>query len=193
MVLVRQLVYGVHDVYKDFDCTKYTLDLQGWNGNHPIFESLIRLKKPLIIIEVGTWKGQSAVSMANQVKRYCRQENSEIICVDTWVGSIEYWRCNIDLLNLKNGFPQIYSQFLANVVLSGHQDIITPLPMTSSMAAQYLSHLNLFADMIYIDAGHDYFSVKADLEAYFPLLSPHGILFGDDYDPSWKGGSTGGR
>ena len=39
-------------------------DIRGWNGNEPIFERLIRKTMPSVIIEVGTWKGQSAINMA---------------------------------------------------------------------------------------------------------------------------------
>jgi len=37
-------------------------------------------------------------------------------------------------------------------------------------------------DLIHLDAGHDYRSVTADLEAWWPLLRPGGILIGDDYN-----------
>jgi hypothetical protein len=36
-------------------------------------------------------------------------------------------------------------------------------------------------DFIYIDGAHDYASVKADLEAWYPKLSPQGILAGHDW------------
>ena len=38
-----------------------------------------------------------------------------------------------------------------------------------------------FFDWIYIDGGHDYDSVKADLELYFSKIKPGGFLTGDDY------------
>lgn len=42
--------------------------LTGWNGNKPIFRELIEKIKPTTIIEVGTWKGQSAITMGKTVK-----------------------------------------------------------------------------------------------------------------------------
>jgi hypothetical protein len=44
-----------------------------------------------------------------------------------------------------------------------------------------LRHHNVIADVIHIDAGHDYRSVKTDLQIWWPLLRPGGILIGDDY------------
>ena len=38
-----------------------------------------------------------------------------------------------------------------------------------------------FFDWVYIDGGHDYDSVKADLELYLTKIKPQGFLTGDDY------------
>ena len=57
------------NIYKDLPF--FEKDLTGWGGEHPIFEKLIlNLKSQLpIIVEVGTWKGQSAINMANILKK----------------------------------------------------------------------------------------------------------------------------
>lgn len=36
-------------------------------------------------------------------------------------------------------------------------------------------------DWVYIDAGHDYQNMKADLAAWWPILRPGGLFSGDDY------------
>jgi hypothetical protein len=61
------------------------------------------------------------------------------------------------------------------------QDLITPFPQTSAIAARWLKSHEIKADLIYIDASHDYDDVIQDLSQYFELLSDNGILFGDDY------------
>lgn len=43
--------------------------------------------------------------------------------------------------------------------------------------------LHSFAfDAIFIDADHRYEAVKRDIETYWPLVAPGGILIGDDYN-----------
>ena len=54
-------------------------------------------------------------------------------------------------------------------------------------AAHVLHCLKLTADFIYVDGDHDYLPAKNDLIAYWPLLRPGGILFGDDYSANWPG------
>jgi hypothetical protein len=170
------------DIYKDF--TPLAKDLQGWNGTKPVFERFISESKPRHIIEVGTWKGQSAITMGHVIKKLGL--SCTITCVDTWLGAIEFWTrlCDTPERNLlqKHGYPQIYFQFLSNVVHEGMQDIILPFPNTSICAARFFAERKITAKLIYIDASHEYEDVLADLKAYWPLVESGGILFGDDWD-----------
>lgn len=44
-----------------------------------------------------------------------------------------------------------------------------------------------YFDIIYIDGGHDYYSVIRDLNAWYPKLKPGGFMCGDDYTTGWPG------
>lgn len=176
-----------HDVYKDIQIIP--LDNRGWSGNSPIFEELIIEKQPEHIIEVGTWKGQSAITMGNCLRKL--HLKSRIFCIDTWLGAIEFWTNSADSadhdLMLKNGFPQVYLQFLSNVIHHQLEDYIIPVPNTSNTSYKILQHLNIHADLIYIDASHEYEDVKQDINNYKNLLTTGGVLFGDDYSPIFPG------
>ena len=173
------------DVYDSFVPT-HPLDLQGWVGNQTIFEKLIDQQKPSVIIEVGTWKGKSAIMMANVVKRL--NLNCKIYCVDTWLGAIEFWDWLSHTpernLHLKHGYPQVYYQFLSNVVHTNNQDVIIPVPLPSNLGCKLLKRKNIQSQLIYIDASHETDDVYDDMKHYYELLSPGGIMFGDDY--SWE-------
>lgn len=164
------------------------LDLQGWNGNSNIFFDLINETQAKTIIEVGTWKGQSAINMALSIKKLGLK--SKLYCVDTWLGATEFLTTHAHTrernLLQKNGYPQIYYQFLSNVIHSGVQDVILPIPNTSTNAARYLKNNNISADLIYIDASHEYEDVLLDIKFYFDLLDKNGIIFGDDFH-AWSG------
>lgn len=169
-------------IYDDFE-DLLPLDLQGWNGDGQVHRDLIDEVEPSLVIEVGTWKGQSAINMATHLKE--SGSLAKIVCVDTWLGALEFWHGlegtpERDLL-LKNGYPQIYYQFLSNVVHMGVQKHIQPFPTTSLIAARYFVKTETLADLIYIDASHDYEDVLLDLEAYWPVLRPGGVIFGDDF------------
>jgi hypothetical protein len=165
------------------------LKLSGWNGNKSIFRELIEKIKPTTIIEVGTWKGQSTITMGNAVREF--NLNTTIHCVDTWLGAIEFWTTgkNTSERNLMtvNGYPQVYYQFLSNVVHNNLQNVILPFPNTSENGYRYFKYNNITAQMIYIDASHEEDDVYKDLNNYYDLLENNGILFGDDYQKDWLG------
>lgn len=51
-----------------------------------------------------------------------------------------------------------------------------------------------YFDFIYIDAGHDYDSVRDDLKAWWPKLKEGGVFSGHDYFPDiriWRGKACG--
>lgn len=163
-------------------------DTQGWNGNSNIFEKLILELKPKNIVEVGTWKGQSAITMGKILKS--NSIDSKIFCVDTWLGALEFISTLKDTpernLMLKNGYPQIYYQFLSNVVHNKLENYIIPIPNTSIIGCKYLNWINVKPELIYIDASHEEFDVYFDLVNYYDLLCSGGVIFGDDFN-SWEG------
>jgi hypothetical protein len=164
-------------------------DLGGWNGNSKIFGEFITETNPNIIIEVGSWKGQSSINMGNFVKN--ANMNTKIYCVDTWLGAIEFWTSGKFTaernLRTKNGYPQIYYQFLSNVIHNNLQDIILPFPNTSENGYRYFTYNKIKAQLIYIDASHEEDDVYRDLNNYYELLDEGGIMFGDDYQKDWPG------
>jgi predicted O-methyltransferase YrrM len=189
---MSELLHAIHtqNPYENFPISDWKPDLQGWSEDSPIFEQVIKVKRPATIVEVGTWKGASAIRMATLLKQNGLPA-SRIVCVDTWLGSAEHWINRNDdpsfRMPMRWGHPTIYEQFLANVIHAGQADMIVPLPVDSLTGAQLLLAKKLFADAIYIDASHDYDHVLADLKAYWDVLKPGGIFFGDDYHLFWIG------
>ena len=184
---IRKKLFGDHDPYKDL--TVLPLDDQGWNSDSLVFDKVIEELKPKVIIEVGTWKGRSAINMA----KICLEHYNdfEIVCVDTFLGSVEHWTgvdSHLPKSSLINGRAPIYNQFLSNIVHNNLQDYITPFPIDSTNGKFTLAKLDVSADLVYIDAGHEYYSVVSDLYHYSSIVRVGGCVLGDDffYDPVKK-------
>jgi len=177
------------NIYNEF--TLLPEDTSGWNGNSEVFVKLITEIKPKTIIEVGSWKGQSAINMGKATKELGL--DTTIHCVDTWLGAIEFWSklkaTEERNLLLRHGYPQIYYQFLSNVIHNGLQDTILPFPNTSENGFRYFKDIKITADLIYIDASHEEEDVYKDVNNFFTLLNNGGVIFGDDYF-SWAGVRT---
>lgn len=175
--------------YEGFDFQRYQLDLRGWGGQSPAFRKLILETKPRLIVELGTWKGASALKMAAVVRK--EGLSTRILCVDTWLGALEFWTDHTDpdrylSLELRHGWPTVYYQFLANVCHKHCQEQIIPFAQTTSIAALWLRCYGIVADMVYVDASHEEEDVYRDICDYWDLLRNRGVLFGDDYY-NWDG------
>lgn len=179
---IREAFHAV-DPYEGLHPEYYPDDLQGWNSNSPIFEDMVREVRPILIVEVGSWKGASAAAFATAVQG--NQDYCEVVCVDTWLGAGEMWGDKSDpdryqSLKLVHGYPTIYYTFLANMARRDLQGVVTPLPLPSLIAARLIEPIAK-ADLIYIDASHDTEDVYRDCQAWWKVLRDGGVMFGDDY------------
>lgn len=140
---------------------------------------------PLTVIEVGSWKGLSA----NQMAKICKQSGvaAEIVCIDTWLGSPEHMEGESASHGMQrvNGVPTLLTEFAKNTKTAGNDDVVFPFPISSAQGASYLASKGVMADIIYVDAGHEYESVLLDLRLYWSLLRPGGVMIMDDY--RWPG------
>ncbi|MEM8856074.1 MAG: class I SAM-dependent methyltransferase [Pseudomonadota bacterium] len=181
-----QTLFG-KDPYDGFKTRMSKPDLQGWNGLHGRLAWLVRQFKPKVIVDVGVWKGQSTISFAKAQREVC--EDGMVVAVDTFLGSPEHWNPErkdvFSSLRFMNGRPMVYKTFIANVQLTGFADQIVPLAQTSENAALILARLGVVPDLVHIDAAHEYGPALRDIETYWKLLRPGGILAGDDF--VWPG------
>jgi hypothetical protein len=118
--------------------------------------------RPPVVCEVGSWAGKSAVIMAKAGAK-------EVLCIDTWEGSGNDEGCKA--YDGSRGTP-------IQVFLRNTQGLpIQACCARSPDAAERFKDGEF--DIVYIDAEHDYESVKADIEAWKPKAKH--ILAGHDY------------
>jgi len=115
-----------------------------------------------VVCEVGSWAGRSAVIMAKAGAK-------EVVCVDTWEGSENDPGCKA--YDGSRGSP-------INVFLRNTQGLPIKAHCARSPEAAEKFKDGEF-DIVYIDAEHDYESVKKDIEAWRPKAKH--ILAGHDY------------
>lgn len=150
----------------------------GWDSSsHPVLHALIDELRPKRIIEVGVWKGASLWWMAKKLNELGL--DTEIVAVDTWLGSPEFES------QPEMEVEKSYDVFLANMFSTQAYQFVTVLRQTSCNAAVILAKEDMKAEMIHIDGGHQEWQVARDLEDYALLLTPGGVIVGDDYN--WDG------
>jgi len=115
------------------------------------------LPKTGIMVEVGSYSGESAVIFAKYVKT--------LLCIDPWIDGDAVYRLFVDRTARVDNIQhkRAYSVEAALSVPDGSLDVV------------------------YIDAAHDYDNVKADILAWRQKLKAGGVLAGHDYGPHAPG------
>lgn len=126
-------------------------------------------------VEVGVWKGMSAAYMAVEIAN--SKKDIKFDCVDTWE-YVDEVKTGIS----ENLYEDLYNVFLNN--MKPVKDIITPVKKLSWEATDDYKDKSL--DFVFIDAAHDYESVKKDIQAYFPKMKSTGVIAGHDYNMGVK-------
>lgn len=114
------------------------------------------------IVEFGCYMGRSTKALAMATR-------GTVYAVDWWVGSMEH---------------EVYPAFLKNLAA----EIQTgKLVVCRGHTARAFTALPEPADMVFIDASHDYESVRNDIGEAGRLLSGGGLLSGHDFSNEFSG------
>lgn len=174
-----QKIYHGHNPYTGFPVGQWAgVWYNDGGARRDIFVRVIEQIKPKLIVEVGSFVGESSIFMAEQLKRH--RSDGVVLCIDTWLGGIDHWKSVPEKLRFHFGRPSLYYQFIGNVIQRGCHDTILPLTLDSLNAARLLKMLQIVPDMLYIDGSHEEGDVLADYEAYWPLLISGGAFLVDD-------------
>jgi len=132
-----------------------------WHGEQIL--ALLEVHKPTICVELGTWRGGSAIAVARVISRW----GGHLTCVDPW--------CEIPM-----------SECAENVARAGVSSTIQLLQAKSNTAA--IEWTNGPIDYLYIDGDHSYEWCLSDLELWWLHVRVGGLIAGDDYDdPKYPG------
>lgn len=153
---------------------------EDWFNYPNLYKNVVNYFNNATFVEVGSWKGRSSTYMGVEI--YNSNKNIKFYCVDTWIAdNLSYNDASI--LDKYKHADTLYEEFLSNI--SPLSNIITPLRMSSEEASKSFADNSI--DFVFIDAAHDYFNVKKDINFWYSKVKANGIFAGHDYSPHWPG------
>ena len=125
------------------------------------------------ILEIGCFEGAATCWM---LKNLLKNENSNIVCVDTFEGSEEHESMGSQFIQ------SVKKRFFENIKETGRSESVRVINKVSDIALLDLIHEDSFKfDFIYIDGSHAAEDVLSDLVLSFRLLKLNGLCICDDY------------
>jgi predicted O-methyltransferase YrrM len=146
------------------------INSENWFGYEDLYSSMVnKFDSGSHFVEVGVWKGMSACFMAVEIIN--SGKNIRFDCVDTW----EFFDSFTDIS--KGAYDDLYEIFLKNIEpIKENIGIVRKLSWEAPSNYEDES-----LDFVFIDAGHDYESVKKDLVSWLPKIKKNGVIAGHDY------------
>lgn len=84
-------------------------------------------------------------------------------------------------MHIEYGRPTVYEQFIANIIANNLTKVVLPFSITSILEARFLLEHKIMPQVVYLDSAHLQDETYVELELYWTLLQPGGILVGDDW------------
>ncbi len=146
-----------------------------------LLDAIVAAARPREILELGTGRGLGAFSMAEAAR--LAGLSTHITTVDTLTpDQAQYWPIERDGRRevIQASRRDIWTAHLS----AASRGMITELTGTTTAALPQLRSKGKHFDFIFIDAGHDLYSVVHDLSLAATLLSPSGCILMDDFAPA---------
>lgn len=144
---------------------KVSAEIHGWFDFRDFYDYVAQtMKNGSRFAEVGSWKGKSATYLGHRLMDLGKE--FDVCCIDTFQGDAD------------TGAESVEEQFFHNV----HQAKFHPSVYIGESAKQAGCFFDASLDGVFLDAAHDYESVKADIAAWLPKVKEGGIFAGHDID-----------
>jgi hypothetical protein len=142
----------------------FKTDIDGWMNEVELGWLYEQAQTMESVVEVGSWKGRSTKALLEGCK-------GTVYAIDHWQGS----EGELDSTHKEVKDKDIYAEFMKNV---GEYPNLKVMKMPSVEAAKQFE--NKSVDMVFLDGGHRYSEVKADIEAWLPKAKK--LICGHDYN-----------
>lgn len=157
------------------------------------FADIVDVVNATSVIEVGSWEGRSAILWGQLLSE--RATDWLLVCIDTWLGSTEMWERDLgdwsrEKLHLKDGYPTVFATFTSTIRRAGLEANTVALPIDSAQGIELLRKQQVRADIVYVDAAHDFTNALRDIRHAHELINvdnPRSLILCDDFMPIWAG------
>jgi predicted O-methyltransferase YrrM len=131
------------------------------------------------VLEMGSYLGASTVALGHSILN----RGIELYCIDPWRDYQTQGFFDHTLAGTTTTDKDIFARFQFNTSFLGEQ--LRILKGTTEQFRHFLP--SGFFDLIFIDAAHDYESVKQDVLMACKAIMPGGIMCGHDYHSDGAG------
>ena len=145
-------------------------EIDGWFDFFVLYDEMVDKFDNTVFAEIGTWKGRSAVYMAQKIKE--SGKNITLYGIDIFGPFISEGK--------QEDSTSIYNEFIENI--EPYDNII---PVRGDSKIVHSCFPDKCFDFIFIDGGHDYETVIEDIKNWYPKLKDGGVFGGHDYN--WPG------
>jgi cephalosporin hydroxylase len=165
------------------------MDIEGWFSPNDA-KSYNQLANKLhndILVEIGSHKGRSIASIIPT----CKKNKIQVIAVDTWGYNLYDYVTRILVDHIyKLGFSVPTKRNFLETIRQVDPDFdVFAISDPSSFVAKAMFSVYRYGKVggVFIDAQHDYHSVKEDISAWLPLIKSGGWIAGHDFSGEWTG------
>ena len=158
-------VFNILDYRLPFQLPARLTEIDSWHTHIPFAFFAVEQLRPNVLVELGTWKGDSYCALAQAVAALGLP--TRCFAVDTWAGDAHTGPYNgATLDDLKRHHDPHYGAF------------------SSLLQMTFDDALGRFADgsvdLLHIDGCHHYEAVSHDFNTWLPKLSPRGVVLFHD-------------
>ncbi len=152
-------------------------NLHGWFDFGEIYnEAVEHARDDSVLVEVGVAFGRSLAHLARRL--IDSGKKSTLYGIDLWRQDDATWPTHPKFARSPGGFHA----FCADMVQHAPEELerSSILRLSSLDAAKLVGQMG-GADFVFIDAHHAYPSVRADIDAWLPIMRSGGVIAGHDH------------
>ncbi|MFL5946052.1 MAG: class I SAM-dependent methyltransferase, partial [Gaiellaceae bacterium] len=144
-----------------FDQPRRLTDVDSWHEHIPFAFFAVAALRPRVVVELGTWKGDSYCAFCQAVQTVGAP--SRCYAIDTWEGDVHTGPYGADVLEeLRAHHDPLYGSFSQL------------LQRTFDEAVGDFADASI--DLLHVDGIHSYDAVRHDVETWLPKLSDRGVM-----------------